>query len=124
MRTTRAARRDPNEREIIDALQHRNVAVLQVDAADLPDLLVVHEGRWVWLEVKRPPGPRGGTSEDGQKLSAGQAEFFALAAIHRAPAYVVWSARDALVALGLDTPTDDERRRYGLHDTHTTGEPT
>lgn len=121
MRTTRAARRDPNEREIIEALQGRGVVVMQVDAADLPDLLCIHAGKWVWLEVKRPLGPRGGGSEDGQKLSAGQAEFFVLAALHHAPAYVVRSARDALVALGLSTPTDDELARFGLGQRKATG---
>lgn len=106
MRTTRPCRRDPNEREIIEALHARGVIALQVDCADLPDLLVIHAGRWVWMEVKRPAGPRGGASEDGQKLSAGQAAFFALAAIHGAPAHVVRTPHEALVALGLDTANE------------------
>ncbi len=98
---TRPARRDPNEREIREALEQSGAAVIQVDGKDLPDLLVAYRGRWIWLEVKRPAGPKGGKSQDGQKLSAGQAEFFLVAHKHQAPAHVVRTVREAYEACGM-----------------------
>jgi hypothetical protein len=39
------------------------------------DLLVGHRGVNIIVEVKQPPGPRGGTSKHGQKLNEKQAAF-------------------------------------------------
>ena len=86
-----AARRDKNEREIIDALISRGVTVYQVSSRDLPDLLIMSGGRFYLLEVKTKTG----------KLRPGQREFFRLADEQGAPAYVVRTVRQALDVLKL-----------------------
>lgn len=95
-----AARRDSTELDVVAALRDAGALVRQLDARDLPDLLVGFQGRWTLLEVKRPPGPRGGTSADGQKLSDGQAEFFARCVVLGLPVRVVHNRREALEAIG------------------------
>ena len=58
----RAAKRDSNERAIIDALEGAGCHVQQIDADDgAPDLVVTYyhcTGRWwlVYMEVKGPKG--------------------------------------------------------------------
>ena len=66
---------------------------------DCPDLLVGHRGHNYLMEVKRPPGPKGGMSEDGQKLSPGQERF--RREWRGRPVVVVRSPSEALQALGL-----------------------
>lgn len=39
------------------------------------DLLVGLDGVTMLVEVKQPPGPKGGTSDHGQKLTENQVEF-------------------------------------------------
>lgn len=53
--TRRAARRDGNEREIIDALR---AAGAQVEQLDLIDLLVGYRGQTFLVEVKDPQYPK------------------------------------------------------------------
>lgn len=67
-----APRRDPNERAIIDGLRARGFSVQQLDGKNIPDLLVGKGGKNWLVEIKRPPGPKGGASEKGQHLSEGQ----------------------------------------------------
>ena len=69
--------RDGNEPEVVDALE-ANGCVVETVHSPL-DLIVAYRassGFWrqVWLEVKRPPGPRGGTS--GRDLNEKQQAFF------------------------------------------------
>ena len=47
-----AAKRDANEREIIDALEKAGCQVWQVNHAGLPDLYVMRAGKGYWLECK------------------------------------------------------------------------
>ena len=50
----RAARRDENEREIIDALERIGATVQPLNMRGVPDLLVGFRGRTHLLEVKMP----------------------------------------------------------------------
>ena len=54
----RAARRDDNEREILDALQRLGFRVIQLSHPGIPDLLVLNPRTAMLrlLEVKRPGG--------------------------------------------------------------------
>ena len=54
----RAAKRDANEREIIDALEKAGCTVWQVNHAGLPDLYVMRAGAAYWLECKAAKGGR------------------------------------------------------------------
>lgn len=67
-----AIRRDANEGPIVDALLAAGATVLRLNMKDVPDLLVGFRGRNVLMEIKNPPGPKGGTSADGQHLSFDQ----------------------------------------------------
>jgi hypothetical protein len=95
----RLVRRDANHAAIVATL--RAAGVLVHDAAALgsgfPDLVCAHPRVGVRLvEVKRPAGPRGGTSD--RELRPAQVAF------HRAwqrYACVVTSPEEALAALGL-----------------------
>lgn len=69
MRT--AAKRDANEKEIIDALEQVGAKVKRLNDPDVPDLIVGFRGDLYLLEVKdgsRPPSQR--------KLRTGQQRFF------------------------------------------------
>lgn len=48
----RAAKRDANEREIIDALESAGAAVAQLSGEGIPDLLVSYRNDLTLLEVK------------------------------------------------------------------------
>lgn len=96
----RRARRDENEAAIVAALRSVGALVFQLDAEDLPDLLVGHRGRWLLCEVKVEAGARGGTS--GRNLRPGQRMFFALARSVGAPTFLVRSVDDALAAVGVE----------------------
>lgn len=98
----RAPRRDDGERDIIAALRAAGAMVWPISAEGIPDLLVGHRGRWLFIEVKKPLGPRGGHHEDGQKLQPKQARFFHDAELLEAPAYVCRSPEEALRAIGLN----------------------
>ena len=98
----RAARRDQGEAAIVNALRKVGAVVRHVSAEGLPDLLVGHGGRWLWLEVKQPLGSRGGKSKDGQRLQPAQALFFAEALLNGLPAHVVRSPEQALAVIGVE----------------------
>lgn len=93
----RAARKDGPQAEIVAALRRCGCSVAVLNDADLPDLLVGCSGRTLLLEVKRPKGPRGGTS--GARLRPGQQAF--AASWRGAPVAVVRSVAEALDAVGL-----------------------
>lgn len=50
------ARRDSNERIIIEALEARGFHVDQINGAGIPDLLVSRHGSQWLIEIKRPKG--------------------------------------------------------------------
>ena len=50
----RAAKRDANEREIIDALERVGCAVWPISQEGMPDLYVQRADGAYWLEVKEP----------------------------------------------------------------------
>ena len=52
----RAARRDGNEKSIIDALRAAGCSVQALSAKGVPDLLVGFQGRTYLMEVKTPRG--------------------------------------------------------------------
>lgn len=65
----RAARRDENEREIIDALERCGAQVKQLSGEGVPDLLVAYRHRTYLLGVKAPDGPKGGRSHGRDRKS-------------------------------------------------------
>lgn len=75
----RANRVDANHRAIVKALEAVGATVQPLTAAGggCPDLLVGYRGCTYLLEVKSPPGPRGGKSADGQHLNAMQRQWVA-----------------------------------------------
>ena len=84
----RAAKRDANEREIIDALESVGCQVWQVNHAGLPDLYVMRAGDGYWLEVK---------NEFRGKLTPAQHENLK----RGLPFSVVTNVIEALHAVGL-----------------------
>lgn len=99
--------RDPNESQVIDAFRAFGA---RVEVLHIPtDLLVAYQvatgrsetaWRQVLVEVKSPPGPKGGESAHGQKLSPAQQKFFdhwpePLRAVVRSPE----EARDLMMRL-------------------------
>jgi Holliday junction resolvase len=54
----RAAKRDANEREIIDALEQSGCEVWPISQEGMPDLYVQLGDGGYWLEVKNPEGGR------------------------------------------------------------------
>lgn len=94
MRT--AAKRDDNERLIIDALEAAGCIVKQLSDRGLPDLVVMvpgnenAPGRVALLEVKGRLA----------KMRPEQARFFELVRGKRLPIYVVRSAAQALEVVG------------------------
>lgn len=93
----RAKRRDPNEAAIVAALRKAGATVTPLHVP--VDLLVGYRGKNYLLEVKRPPGKSGGTSESGQRLNPNQRKFFDEWA---GQVRVVTSASEALLAIGAD----------------------
>jgi hypothetical protein len=100
--------RDPGEAAIVSALRRAGAFVWHLSAEGIPDLLVGHRKRWLLLEVKAAPGPRGGASEHGQKLSAAQERFFQDAELGELPAYVVRTPEEALTAIGIELVNQDK----------------
>ena len=94
----RAARTDATQALIVRALRDHGAHVTSLAAVGggVPDLLVSYAGRWFVMEVKRPAGPRGGRSADGQRLRESQEAFVQAA---RAPVSVVRSGVEAIDAL-------------------------
>jgi len=82
-----AAKRDDNEREIIDALRAAGAQVWQLNEQDIPDLLVDFRRQWFLLEVKGSKG----------NVTSGQEHFIMQA---NAPVAVVRTQDEALQAIG------------------------
>lgn len=99
-----AKQRDANEAAIVLALHAAGCLVWRLDQP--VDLLVYRrrDPAWFLLEVKLPPGPRGGTGSS--KLTAGQRKFFALAPHNTA---VVRTPIDALEAVGVPFEVEPPR---------------
>jgi hypothetical protein len=93
----RAARRDDNEKAIVDALRAAGAFVWFLDAKGVPDILCGFRGRFLLLEVKAPAGPKGGTSH--RELRPSQEKFFEVCRSKRLPVFVVRSAEEALEAV-------------------------
>ena len=92
----RYARRDVAEPAIVKALRTIGAVVVQHHGKDEPDLFVLHAGRYFWIEVKNPEGPRGGKSGDGQKLRPGQEAFRAICRAAQGDVHVVRSVDEAI----------------------------
>lgn len=77
LRMRRAAKRDTNERKIIDALKAMGASVMQIDGENEPDLLVGYRGRNYLMEVKYAKAPRvkQALRERGTMLSPGQQKW-------------------------------------------------
>jgi hypothetical protein len=73
----RRAKVDEKHPEIVQALRGSGYKVLSLArvGGGCPDLLVGKGTRILLMEVKAPPGPRGGASAKGQKLNAAQEKF-------------------------------------------------
>ena len=95
----RAARTDPNQQTIINALKRAGCTVQDLSkvGGGCPDLLAARGGKMWLLEVKSPAGPKGGCSAKGQRLNGLQQMW---AAGWRAPVAVVTSVDEALAAVG------------------------
>lgn len=52
----RAAKRDGNEPDIVQALERIGCTVLRLSGAGVPDLAVHHRGRWIMAEIKTQKG--------------------------------------------------------------------
>lgn len=94
----RKAKRDEAEPDIVSALRLAGATVHHLD--DPVDLLVGFQGINYLLEVKNPLGPKGGCSEDGQKLSESQKKF--VAEWEGRDVVVVRSPEEALQAIGAN----------------------
>jgi hypothetical protein len=90
--------RDATEPGIVMALLQAGATVERISGrptAGLPDLAVGFRGKTFLLEVKNPPGPRGGTARSG--LNSNQRAFFDRWHGHCA---VVRTPAEALEAIG------------------------
>jgi len=105
----RAARRDDNERAIVDALKAAagEENVRQASSPELPDLVVGFRGATYLLGVKRPAGPRGGTSRWRKyDVKGGRDTSDARPGGWRGgPWQIVTSPEEALAVLGLTCRT-------------------
>lgn len=94
-------RRDPHEADIVRALEAMGAVVKRMHTKGMPDLWVGFDGRITCLEVKRPPGKRGGASSSGQRLNPDQQQFYDLCRGKRLPVFVVTSIEEAVAAVRL-----------------------
>ena len=90
-----AARPDSNRSLIVDTL--RTVGAVVYDLRRPVDLLVAFRGQTILIEIKRPPGPKGGIA--GRKHTKAQSEFFATWV--GGPVATVDSPSAALRAIGV-----------------------
>ena len=89
-----AAKRDSNENEIIDALESRGYAVLQLDKFDLlvfDPRYGIKDQRLFMLEVKNPKGKDRGESRTAMQQKIVNAGF---------PLHYVTTVAEALAAVG------------------------
>lgn len=101
------SRRDPNEPEIIDALRAVGAAVYQLEGLGVPDLVAFWRSSTTFLEVKSPPGPRGGTSGKGRRRRESQEQFIAVAESRGVKVWVVTKVSEALRAIGAALPVEE-----------------
>jgi hypothetical protein len=96
-----AARRDPGEKAIVEALRKSGALVAHFGTDGAPDLVVAYHEMLYLMEVKMPLGPKGGSSKRGQHLTEHQERWH-----QRWQAYVtvVRSVEDALAAIGAAKP--------------------
>lgn len=104
----RNPRHDGNHAEIVGVLRAHGASVVALNAAGVPDLLIGFvraDGTRVnvWVEIKRPAGPRGGTS--GRNLTPRQREF--RASWRGDLPWVVRTPHEALAVLQYDPSGDD-----------------
>ena len=85
----RNAKRDRNERLLVEYLQKAGAVVHRISGPGLPDLLVGYRKRWLLLEVKSPKG----------KLEPAQVLFHGAAQALGLPCYVVYTVDDCAAAL-------------------------
>lgn len=62
-----AAKRDQNEKPIVEALEAVGVEVWKISGKDKPDLLTRYRGRWMPLGVKMPKGALTAAEQSGVK---------------------------------------------------------
>lgn len=67
------AKRDANEKAIVEALEAFGADVLRISGEGLPDLFVHYRGRWVPLEVKSKTG--GFTKLQAERMTNGRVIF-------------------------------------------------
>ena len=89
------ARADGNRQAIVEALRAAGAVVY--DLRRPVDLLVAFRGQTILIEIKRPPGPKGGTA--GRKHTKAQSDF--LATWVGGPVATVDSPSAALRAIGV-----------------------
>ena len=97
----RNARRDRNEKLLIDYFTKAGALVYRLSGADLPDLLLGHRGRWLLVEVKSPKG----------RLKPGQQQFHATANALGLPCYTVYTLDQAREVIYASAPKNPDR--YG-----------
>jgi len=85
----RNAKRDRNERLLVEYLQKSGAVVHRISGPGLPDLLVGYRKRWLLAEVKSPKG----------KLETAQVLFHGAAKALNLPCYVIYSVEDAAAML-------------------------
>ncbi len=89
----RAARRDANEQEIIDALEAIGASVQTISERGVPDLLVGYRGRNWLIEVKdgsKPPSKRKLNAEQEQWHRAWRGQVRVVSSVDAAVALVSW----------------------------------
>ena len=89
----RAAKRDPNERTILEALRKVGAVCWQLDKP--ADVLCGFRGRFTTLEIKDGSKPA-----SKRALTPAEAEYQAQCAYYHLPHYVVNSPAEALAAIG------------------------
>lgn len=77
-------------------LRDAGYVVRQLEQMGIPDLMVLGAGRIWLLEVKSPPGVRGGLSKSGQSLREAQELFRLVAKTAGVTVHVVTSPEQAL----------------------------
>ena len=97
-----AARVDPGQAAIVEALRKAGCLVAFWGTNGAPDLVVAHNEMIYLLEVKEPIGERGGSSRRGQYLTPAQLAFHGK---WRAYVEIVRSVSEALQVVGLAVPT-------------------
>ena len=95
-----AARTDKTHKSIVDALRAVGCSVVSLAGVGkgVPDILAGRNGVTWLIEIKRPAGPKGGTSEKGQRLNEAQEKW--RDAWRGGPVHVARTPDEALRAVG------------------------